>query len=145
MIRPARREDVPAIVALLAAGQLGPLRDDAANPAHLDAFDLIDADPRNQLVVAEIEGRVAGTLQLTFIPHLSQGGSERAHIEGVRVAEDLRGTGVGRALVEWALARARERGCVTAQLLSDARRAEALAFYERLGFRPTHRGLKRKL
>jgi hypothetical protein len=47
-------------------------------------FGGIEADPHQLLLVAEVDGQVVGTLQLTFIPSLTYTGGERAQIEGVR-------------------------------------------------------------
>jgi len=46
---------------------------------------VIDADPRNELVVVELEGEVVGVLQLTFIQYLLNQGAMRALVEGVRI------------------------------------------------------------
>jgi GNAT superfamily N-acetyltransferase len=116
-----------------------------ADAASWRAFEAIDADPRNELIVADEGGAVIGTCQLTFTPSLSRGGAERMTIEAVRVRRDRRGTGVGRAMMAWALDRARERGCRLAQLTTDRRRADAHRFYESLGFVPSHVGMKRPL
>lgn len=147
--RLATRADVPVILALLADDEVSQARDgavsEAADEAHWAAFEVIDADPRNELVVAVQDGDVAGTFQLTFTPSLSRGGAERMTIEAVRVRADLRGRGVGRRMMEWALARGRERGARLAQLTSDRNRPEAHRFYESLGFTATHVGMKRPL
>jgi len=82
---------------------------------------------------------------LSFLPNLTYHGGWRAQVEGVRVARQARGLGVGRALLEWALERARERGCVLLQLTSDKRRPDALEFYLSLGFEPSHEGFKLRL
>jgi GNAT superfamily N-acetyltransferase len=102
----------------------------------------IDADPHQLLLVAETDGQVVGMLQLTFIPSLTYTGGERAQLEGVRVAASHRGRGPGREMVLWAVERARARGCRLVQLTTDQRRPEAVPFYESLGFRPTHVGMK---
>jgi GNAT superfamily N-acetyltransferase len=96
-------------------------------------------------VVEDQGGAVVGTCQLTFTPSLSRGGAERMTIEAVRVRTDLRGRGVGRAMMAWALDRARERGCGLAQLTTDKRRTDAHRFYESLGFEPSHLGFKIRL
>ncbi len=146
-IRPARREDLPRIVELLADDDLGRGREhpgEGLSP-YADAFMDIDEDPRNELIVVEAEGAVIATLQLTFIPSLTHTGGERAQVEGVRVAAGSRSTGVGRQLLEWAISRAQRRGCKTVQLTTDKRRADARRFYEALGFGATHEGMKLKL
>jgi GNAT superfamily N-acetyltransferase len=143
IMRRARGGDVPAIVALLADDALGRTRE---SPDDLEpyraAFAEIDGDPQHVLVVAEREGRVIGTAQLTFLPGLSRRAATRAQIEGVRIGGAARGTGLGSMLIEWCVERARERGCAMVQLTSDASRTDAHRFYERLGFRPTHVGFK---
>jgi GNAT superfamily N-acetyltransferase len=145
--RDARREDVPAIVALLADDVLGAEREAAADEAAADeayqtAFEQVRADPRSRLIVAEADGQVAGTLQLTLLPGLSRHGMLRAQIEAVRVAASHRGQGLGRAMIEWTIGQAREHGCGLVQLTSDKRRHDAIRFYESLGFTASHEGLK---
>ena len=150
IFRDARREDVPAIVALLADDELGASREAAADEAASDeayqaAFAQIESDPRTRLIVAEADGQVAGTLQLSLLPGLSRHGMLRAQIEGVRVAAPHRGQGLGRAMIEWAIGQAREHGCGLVQLTSDKRRHDAIRFYESLGFTASHEGLKLSL
>lgn len=144
--RLATRSDVPAILELLADDDVSRARDgvvsEAADAAHWAAFEAIDADPRNELIVVEQDGVPAGTFQLTFTPSLSRGGGERMTIEAVRVRNDLRGRGVGRRMMQWALDRGRQRGCRLAQLTTDKRRADAHRFYASLGFAATHEGMK---
>ena len=147
-MRRAERSDLRAIVALLADDDIGARRewfDADANevaPEYVAAFETVDGDPDELLVVACIGDDVVGTLQLTLLHHLGHRGAVRAQIEGVRVARSRRGTGIGRQLVEWALARARERGARQAQLSTDKTRVDAHRFYETLGFRATHQGMK---
>jgi len=145
VLRGARREDVPEIVALLADDAIGAGREGPADDAYYAAFDLIAADPRNQVLVAEAAGRVVGTLQLTMIPGLSRHGMLRAQIEGVRVADGQRGRGLGRRMIEHAIDLAREQGCGLVQLTSDKRRPDAVRFYQSLGFTASHEGLKLSL
>ncbi|MFN4060169.1 MAG: GNAT family N-acetyltransferase [Paracoccus hibiscisoli] len=143
MMRRARVTDLPAILALLADDPLGAGREDPTDIArYRTAFDQIDADPAQLLAIAEVAGRVVGTLQLTFIPGLSRGGALRGQIEAVRVARDQRGAGVGRAMMDWAIAECRERGCALVQLTTDRARPDAHRFYDGLGFVPSHLGYK---
>ncbi|MDB5443105.1 MAG: family acetyltransferase [Phenylobacterium sp.] len=148
-IRQARREDVDAIVALLAGDDLGAGREvvsDPPAPAYLQAFGKIAADPRNLLAAAEdASGRIVGTLQLTFIPGLSNQGAELALLQAVRITAELRGQGLGRRLVAWAMGEARRRGCQAMELLSHNSRVDAQRFYERLGFVKSHVGMRRAL
>jgi GNAT superfamily N-acetyltransferase len=124
IFRDARREDVPAILALLADDVLGAERETAADGAYQAAFEQVQADPRSRLIVAEADGQVAGTLQLTLLPGLSRHGMLRGQIEAVRVAASHRGQGLGRAMIEWAIGQAREHGCGLVQLTSDKRRRD---------------------
>ena len=143
--RRAREADVPDIVRLLADDPLGAKRERHETPlpeSYARAFRAIDADPNNELVVACQDERVVGVLQLTFIPYLTYQGGWRALIEGVRVDARVRSLGLGRALFEWAIARARERGCHMVQLTTDKSRPDARRFYEALGFVASHEGMK---
>jgi GNAT superfamily N-acetyltransferase len=140
--RDARREDVPSIVALLADDLLGASRETGLDDAYWAAFDQIAADVNNRLIVAEIDGQIAGTMQLTLLPGLSRHGMLRAQVEAVRVAAGQRGQGLGRAMIEWAIEQARGHGCGLVQLTSDKRRADAIRFYEAVGFTASHEGLK---
>lgn len=149
LLRPARREDVAAIVRLLAADSLGAGRESADTPlpeAYLEAFDAMATQHGNQYIVAEMTGtngaEIAGCLQLTVIAGLSRRGMTRAQIEGVRVSADYRGKGLGEVLMRHAIARAREAGCGLIQLTTDRSRADAHRFYERLGFVASHVGMK---
>jgi GNAT superfamily N-acetyltransferase len=144
-MREARAADLAAIIALLADDPLGSRReaaDASVTPTYRAAFEAISADPHHRLIVADLDGTVVGVLQLSFLPHLTYHGGWRAQIEGVRVSREMRSRGVGRALLEWAIDRARERGCHLVQLTTDRRRPEALRFYLDLGFEATHDGLK---
>jgi ribosomal protein S18 acetylase RimI-like enzyme len=147
-IRTARRDDVPAIVHLLADDTLGASRERPTDPlpqAYWEAFDAIAAQGGNELLVAEANEQVVGCLQLTVIPGLSRIGARRGQIEGVRVSSKHRGQRIGEALVEAATDRARQLGCVLIQLTTDKRRIDAHRFYERLGFESTHIGMKRAI
>jgi GNAT superfamily N-acetyltransferase len=145
-LREAVVDDVPSIVKLLAADQLGSARD-GADPVegfapYLRAFEALDADPAQLLLVADAHGRVVATMQLSFIPGLARRGALRAQIEAVRVHADLRGSGIGGAMIAWAIDEARRRGCALVQLTSDKQRAEAHRFYSTLGFTASHEGFK---
>jgi len=146
VIRPATRDDVPAIVAMLADDPLGAAREDVTDVQAYDtAYDRVDADPAQHLVVADRDGTVVGTLQLSVIPGLSRRGATRSVLEGVRVVRGERGTGLGTELVTWAVEESRRLGCSLVQLTSDASRTDARRFYERLGFVASHVGFKLQL
>jgi GNAT superfamily N-acetyltransferase len=146
ILRTASEADIPAIVGLIAADQLGATRDGVRGEvdlaAYIAAFRSIDADPAHLLVVAERDGQLVGTFQLSFLPGLARRGALRAQIEAVRVAQSERGSGLGAAMMDWALDEARRRGCALVQLTTDKTRADAHRFYARLGFVASHEGMK---
>ena len=143
--REATRVDVPAVVALLADDVLGHGRESADPAPYLAAFDAMQEEGGNRLIVAEQDGRVVACYQLTLISGLSLTAARRAQVEGVRVAADLRGRGLGAALMADAEARARAAGCQLIQLTTNATRTDAHRFYARLGFTPSHIGFKKPL
>jgi GNAT superfamily N-acetyltransferase len=106
------------------------------------AFEQITDDPNHELIVAEISGEVIGTLHLMFLPSISYQGGLRAQIESVRVDIKFRNLGIGRELMNWAIERARLRGAHMVQLTTHRTRKDAHRFYERLGFKGNHLGMK---
>lgn len=147
--RPSTPSDLPAIVALLEDDPLGRTRESQELARYEGAMAQIDASPDNEVYVVEQPGpdgpRIVGTFQLTIIPNLSRSGTKRAQIEGVRVASDLRGTGLGRDMIAFAIERAREAGCGLVQLTCDKSRPDAIRFYESLGFEASHEGMKKEI
>jgi len=147
-IRPARREDVGAIVAMLADDHLGRARERIEDPLpepYFAAFEAISRDANIALMVAEEAGRVVGCLQLCVLPGLSSQGAARALVEDVRVASDCRSRGVGEQLLCWALEEARSRRCKLIELFTHQSRVDAQRFYERLGFERSHVGMVMRL
>ena len=156
LFRQAVEFDLPEILRMLADDQLGSKREDNSSPinqSYLEAFNIIDSDPNNELIVAEstadksgsTQKEIAGILQLTFIPYLTYRGSWRCLVEGVRVDKNFQGEGVGTKLFEWAIDRAKQKGCLIIQLTSDKQRHDAIRFYQKLGFVASHEGFKLKL
>lgn len=146
VLRRAEAGDLPAIVGLLAADQLGAardgIRDDVDLRAYRRAFAEIDRDPAHVLVVVQAADRVVATMQLSFLPGLARRGALRAQVEAVRVDQAYRGGGLGQAMLTWAISEARQRGCALIQLTTDKSRTGAHRFYERLGFVASHEGMK---
>jgi ribosomal protein S18 acetylase RimI-like enzyme len=144
-IRRARRDDVDAIVRMLADDPLGGARERLEDPlplCYFRAFDALEQASNIQLVVAEDEdGVVIGCLQLCILPGLSSRGSSRALIEDVRVATHCRSRGIGEQMVQWAIAEARAKDCKLLELLTHNTRVDAQRFYARLGFAPSHVGM----
>lgn len=148
-LRPATRADLPRILELLADDRLGAGREDTSDIAPYErAFEAIDADPAHLLMVGELlehgalAAPVVATFQLSFLPGLSRRGSWRSQIEAVRVAAELRGHGIGAAMITWAAEESRRRDCSLMQLTTDKSRTGAHRFYERLGFAASHEGMK---
>jgi len=144
-IRRAIKSDVSAVVQMIANDKLGKLREDYQNPLpdkYYEAFQNITNDPNQELVVIEDNDKVIGTLQLTFIQYLTYQGGIRAQIEAVRVHQDYRGKGIGQKLFKWSISKAKEKGAHVLQLTTDKKRPEALVFYEKLGFKASHEGMK---
>jgi GNAT superfamily N-acetyltransferase len=140
--RAATRDDLPRVVELIADDPVAAARTGAFGPAHVAAFEAIEASPNDELVVAVLDGEVVGCMQLTFVPGISRQGATRLLVEAVRVDARLRGRRVGRALMEHAHARGRARGCALAQLTSDKERPDAHRFYRSLGYAQSHEGFK---
>src|SRR5690606_2442744 len=106
IIKPATRDDLPKIICLLAQDEIAGSREKFEQPLpqeYSEAFEEIARSESNELVVAEVDGEVVGTLQLTFIPYLTARGGRRALVEAVFVDERVRGQGVGRKLMQWAI------------------------------------------
>lgn len=143
ILRDAAAADLPAILAMLAEDTVPPAREaDPSDPRYAVAFEAIDADPNQRLIAAELEGRVVGTMQLSFLPGLSFVGSWRGLIEAVRIASDRRGQRLGEQMILWAVEQCRARDCKLVQLTSSATRTAAHRFYARLGFVQSHVGMK---
>ena len=145
VLRPAQRQDVAAIVAMLADDALGRGRERIEDPlpqSYYEAFDKVTHDPNIRLMVAEGgDGSVVGCLQLCILPGLSSQGASRALIEDVRVSTTLRSQGIGEQLVRWAIGEAQARGCKLVELLTHQTRVDAQRFYKRLGFADSHVGM----
>ncbi|OYR17481.1 GNAT family N-acetyltransferase [Brucella grignonensis] len=147
-IRKAIDADLTAIVVMLADDPLGATREDNSSPlnqCYIDAFKAIDSDPNQLLAVVERDEKVIGCLQLSFIPGLSRKGMWRGQIESVRIASDVRGDGIGRQMIDWAIEQCRKRDCGLVQLTTDKSRADAIRFYKSLGFVDSHEGMKLSL
>ncbi|OAI43069.1 GNAT family acetyltransferase [Verrucomicrobia bacterium SCGC AG-212-E04] len=144
-VRRALESDLEAIVDLLADDDLGRQRETPARPlaqSYREAFAEIQRDPNAELVVLEQEGEVVGTLQLNFLRGLSLQSARRAQVEAVRIKSSVRGRRLGEFLMRWAIGRARAERCQVVQLTTHLSRKDAHRFYERLGFKSTHAGMK---
>ena len=146
--RQATHADLPEIVRMLADDFLGSQRERYEDPlpeSYAKAFEEINSSPNNELIVAEIDGEVVGTMQLTFIPNIAFQGGKRMLVESVRVDAKLRGQGIGQKFMEFAIDRAREKDCLFVQLTTAEDRTDAHRFYKNLGFTASHIGMKLRL
>lgn len=146
MIRAARASDLEGILALLGEDVI---RDYAEPPApsvrQRAAIDELVADPAHDIMVDERDGRIVATAQVSWLRVLIYDGGLLCQIESVRTASDRRGEGIGEALMRHVIEHARDRGCARVQLTTNAQRVRARTFYERLGFTPSHIGMKLQL
>lgn len=147
-IRNATLDDLPFIVRRIEADSVAGSHEDVENPqsaAYLAAFEAIDADPNQLLLIAELAGEPVGTFQLTFTPGLSRRGAWRCTVESVHVSPMHRNKRIGEKMMDWAVEAARAKGCALVQLTSNKKRTDAHRFYERIGFSKSHDGFKRYL
>lgn len=146
--RLAKENDLLDIIQMLADDTLGAAREkveDVVSEIYVKAFEKIATDPNQELTVAEMNGEIVATFHLTFIQYLTHQGGLRAQIEAVRTNSRYRGQGIGKQVFDYAISRAKEKGCRLVQLTSDKQRPDAIRFYESLGFEATHEGMKLKL
>ncbi|SEN73254.1 Acetyltransferase (GNAT) family protein [Roseovarius tolerans] len=141
--RPARREEVPQIVALLRDDMFGQGRESGDMDRYVAAFDSMRQEGGNEVIVGlDPQDRVVATYQLTLIRGLSLAAARRAQVESVRIASQLRGQGLGHRMFADVEARARAAGCALVQLTMNSTREDARRFYEDLGFAASHTGFK---
>ncbi len=146
--RKATESDLLAIIQMLADDTLGSAResvDSRVSEVYIKAFEKITADTNQELTVVEMNGELVATFHLTFIQYLTHQGGLRAQIEAVRTHSGYRGRGIGKEVFDYAIKRAKDKGCRMIQLTSDKQRPDAIRFYGSLGFKATHEGMKLKL
>jgi ribosomal protein S18 acetylase RimI-like enzyme len=143
--RKAKLEDLSSIVALLGQDELGKTRETASDnldKAYIDAFHNIHNDPKQYLMVVEKDQKIVGSCHLSIMHSLTFSGSKRMNIEAVRVRYDCRGQQIGQWMITQAMRYGKEHGASIFQLTTNKKRPDALRFYEKLGFKTTHEGMK---
>jgi len=148
IFRLARRDDLSSVVRMLAEDDLGSGREKYEEPlpeSYIKAFDQINHDSNHELIVAELNEEVVGTLHLIFIPSISYQGGLRAQVESLRVDRKCRSQGIGSDMMKWVVERVRERDAHLIQLTTHKSREDAHRFYERFGFKKSHLGMKLSL
>ena len=143
--RKATFNDLPKIIELLAEDELGATREvvgTTPNLKYIEAFHKIDEDPHHYLMVVEEAGSVIATCHLTLLPSLTMKGSTRLQIEAVRVQASHRSQGIGEAMFQKIFEFAKTHEVSILQLTTNKKRSRAKQFYERLGFKASHEGMK---
>jgi ribosomal protein S18 acetylase RimI-like enzyme len=148
-LRKAKKEELFRIIELYADDVLGQSRETLSDPldeGYLKAFDSIDRNPQQELLVlVDDDNLILGTLQITYVQYLNRMGSKRAIFEAVRIDKNHRGKGLGEMMCKLAINKAKENGAKFVQLFSDKQRTDALRFYQKIGFTPSHEGFKMNL
>ena len=139
-VRAATEQDIPRILELYE--ELTGERHDLAQHETRPLFNEISSMPGHELLVAEEDGLVVGTMVLLIVPNFSHSALPWAILENLVVDAHYRRKGIGRLLTEYAIARAREAGCYKVQLLSSVKRREAPWFYKALGFKTSAHGFR---
>ena len=106
-------------------------------------FAQISAATGQELLVAEEQGKIIGTMVLIIVPNLSHGGLPWAGVENVFVNSGYRRQGIGKLLMDYVAARAKEVGCYKIQLISDKSRGESHKLYQELGYKASGHGFRR--
>jgi len=143
VIRHASQADLGSVLSLyeeLAGAKLSAAPADRASSEAVLAKIL--AEPRRELTVAELDGRIVGTADLIVVLNLNHHGQPWAIVENVIVAHTARRKGVGRALMQHLIELARDAGCCKLQLLSGKHRAQAHELYRSVGLEPVAEGFK---
>ncbi len=143
--REAQASDVAAVLALLRDDEFGASRETAEDHVYDDAFSQMQGEAMNQIIVGELDGRIVATFQFSVLTGLSHRGMRRGQLESVRVARDMRRKGIGRLLMAEFERRAQAQACGLLQLTTTAERDRARAFYDALGYQPSHVGYKKSL
>jgi L-amino acid N-acyltransferase YncA len=145
-VRKATEKDISRILELYRQLTITTSPTEQNHTSNLDdyrqAFIQIQKATGYNLLVAEEQGNVIGTMVLIIVPNLSHSALPWATIENVVVDEEYRRRGIGRLLMDYATARAKEAGCYKIQLISDKRRTESHKFYRNLGYKASGHGFR---
>jgi GNAT superfamily N-acetyltransferase len=132
-MRQATAADLPSVLALYAQPAM-----DNGNVMTIAQAEPLFAQfshyPNYRLFVACENDAVVGTFALLVMHNLAHQGTPSAIVEDVVVSEAHQSQGIGRDMMQHAMALAREAGCYKLVLSSNQKRERAHAFYESLGF-----------
>jgi ribosomal protein S18 acetylase RimI-like enzyme len=138
-IRGAQRRDAASVAALL--GELGyPSTEEQA----ADRIERIDGDSSTSLIVAEVDGEVAGFGAL-HVQNLVERDAPGCQVAALVVGRRFRRRAIGELLMKALEEEARRRGGAVMVLNTAHRRADAHAFYEALGYEHTGRRYAKEL
>lgn len=137
IIRPAQSYDVMPMTELLM--QLFSIEKDFVVDPRKQSAGLTQLlqDPRANILVAEIDGKVVAMIQVQTLISTAEGGKVGL-VEDLVVHHDWRKRGIGRRLLDAVECWAQEQGMTRLQLLTDHDNANALNFYEHAGWQKTH-------
>lgn len=144
--RKATIHDLNEILRLLSDDDLGATREafDSVkiDKVYIDAFHQISCDKNQYLMIVEDDDIIIGTCHLTIIPSLTFMASKRMQIEAVRVSRKYRGRGVGKWMIDRAILYAKKNKASIVQLTTNKVRKSVKKFYEKMGFKDSHFGMK---
>jgi GNAT superfamily N-acetyltransferase len=133
LIRRATEHDLQSLLSLLGQPDMDGDRVIPLAEAR-EVFRRVSADVNHEIYVALTDSGVIGTFTLLIVNHLSHRGARSLIIEDVVVQTNWQGKGVGRQMMEFAVARGKQLHCYKLVLSSGLRRERAHEFYEHLGF-----------
>jgi GNAT superfamily N-acetyltransferase len=142
-VREAAESDLAAVLALLDQDAIREIDEPTDITAgQRAALREIIGMPHQQVLVGEVGGEIVATCQLAWLRRLIYDGGLICQVESVRVASQRRGQGLGADLMAYVRAEAHRRGCARIELTTNRQRERARQFYERLGYVPSHVGMK---
>jgi len=146
IVRLATETDIPRILELYNELVITTAPEELNRTSSLNdyrqAFAHIQATSGHELLVAQEQDRVIGTMALIIVPNLTHQGLPWAGVENLFVDSSYRRQGIGKLLMDYARERAKGAGCYKIQLISDKRRSEAHEFYQALGYEASGHGFR---
>jgi len=146
IVRAAVEDDIPRILELyqdlVITTSQQELKRGSPGDDYQRVFNEIQNMPGYELLVVDENGAVLGTMVLLIIPNLSHSALPWALVENMVVDSSYRRQGLGRLLMDYAIARAREAGCYKLTLSSNKKRPEAHRFYRSSGFEDSAHGFR---
>jgi GNAT superfamily N-acetyltransferase len=143
VVRDANLADLEDVLRLLDEDAIREVLEDYSDlTPYREAMAEILTAPHSTVLVGEVDGQIVATAQVTWQRRMVYGAGLVCQLESVRVDSNRRGEGIGATFVSWIVDDARRSGCARVELTSNAQRTDARRFYERLGFKASHIGMK---